>query len=338
MKDALLWKKEGGAVRCLLCAHSCLIPAGGVGYCACRVNERGVLKTLTYGKSTGFAMDPIEKKPFYHFHPGSAVLSFGTPGCTMRCLGCQNWHLSQSPRESRRAFDIPETMPAEIAAMAVRELADGIAYTYSEPTIFFEYARDTILETKKLDKKKFHVFVSNGFFSEQMWNLVTKEKLLDAIRIDLKSFSDAFYREYCGARLEPVLESIKRVRKSKIHLELITLLIPGKNDSAEEVRAISEWVAKLGKDVPLHFIRFFPQYKAGDLGATPTESLFRAKEIAREEGLRYVYVGNLGGEDDTLCPRCGTKVIGRAGFSVVQNALRGGKCPSCKTKIAGVWA
>ncbi|VVB67758.1 Radical SAM superfamily protein [Candidatus Norongarragalina meridionalis] len=338
MKDALLWEKKGEKVHCLLCAHSCVIPEGGVGFCACRLNENGKLKTLTYGKSTGFALDPIEKKPFYHFHPGSAVLSFGTPGCNFRCLGCQNWHLSQSPRESKRAFDIPDTMPVEIAKMAVREKADGIAYTYSEPTIFFEYARDTILETKKLDKKKFHVFVSNGFFSEGMWKLSMKEKLIDAIRIDLKSFSDKFYREYCGARLEPVLDSIKRVKKSKIPLELITLLVPGKNDSAEEIRAISDFVASLDKNIPLHFIRFFPQYKAGDLGATPTESLFKAKEIARGEGLRYVYVGNLGGEDDTFCPKCGTKVIERAGFSVAQNALRNGACPSCGAKIAGVWA
>ncbi|MFH0834812.1 MAG: AmmeMemoRadiSam system radical SAM enzyme, partial [Candidatus Micrarchaeota archaeon] len=282
--------------------------------------------------------DPIEKKPFYHFHPGSAVLSFGTPGCNFRCLGCQNWHLSQSPRESARAFDIPDTLPREIAQMAVRENADGVAYTYSEPTIFFEYARDTILETKKLDKKKFHVFVSNGFFSEEMWRLVMKEKLLDAIRIDLKSFNDKFYREYCGARLEPVLESIKRVKKSGIHLELITLLIPGKNDAPEEIRAISDFAASLDKNVPLHFIRFFPQYKAGNLEATSEAALRKAKDIAKEAGLRYVYVGNLGGEDDTFCPKCGTKVIGRVGFSAVQNMLRAGKCPSCRTKIPGVWA
>ena len=338
MHDALLWEKKGDKVHCLLCAHSCVIPEGGVGYCACRINEAGKLKTLTYGKSTGFALDPIEKKPFYHFHPGSAVLSFGTPGCTMRCLGCQNWAMSQSPRESKRAFDIPDTMPAEIAKMALRENADGIAYTYSEPTIFFEYARDTILETKKLDKKKFHVFVSNGFFSEEMWKMAMKEKLVDAIRIDLKSFSDKFYREYCGARLEPVLQSIKRVKKSGIHLELITLLIPEKNDSPEEIRAISDFAASLSKDVPLHFIRFFPQYKAGDLQATSEAALRKAKELAEEAGLCYVYVGNLGGEDDTFCPKCGTKVIGRIGFSAARNMLRDGKCPSCKTKIPGVWA
>lgn len=320
-------------MACRLCSHYCVVPEGGLGFCCCRTNKDGVLYSMSYGKSTGFAVDPIEKKPFYHFKPGTRTLSFGTPGCNFRCKGCQNWHMSQSPREAQDAFNFAGTPPKAIAEAAVREKADGIAYTYSEPTIFFEYARDTILETRKLDKEIFHVFVSNGFFSKEMWDLVLKEKLLDAIRIDLKSFSDEFYNEYCGARLQPVLDNIKRVKESGVHLEVITLLVPGENDSSKELRELTEWVAALDKDVPLHFLRFFPYYKAGDLPPTPEEKMREAKAIAEKAGLKFVYLGNLGGENDSVCPKCGAVVVKRTGFSSESLLLEGALCPKCKEKL-----
>ncbi|MFH0973955.1 MAG: radical SAM protein [Candidatus Micrarchaeota archaeon] len=211
LKEALLYEKIGGSggkgggrVQCRLCNHYCLIEEGATGFCAVRLNEGGTLRSLSYGKSTGFAVDPIEKKPFYHFRPGTTALSFGTPGCNFRCLSCQNWDLSQLPRNSRdpkRVFDsVPTTLPKQVAELCLQHECDGIAYTYSEPTIFFEYARDCVTETKKIAKDKYHVFVSNGYFSPQMLEIVKKERMLDAIRIDLKFADDALYADYCGAK------------------------------------------------------------------------------------------------------------------------------------------
>lgn len=334
MHEALLYERRGSEVGCRLCAHYCSIPEGASGRCACRVNEGGALKTLTYGKSTGLSIDPIEKKPFYHFKPGSRALSFGTPGCNFRCKGCQNWFLSQSPRSEEKAFDFPDTPPRAIAEASAK--ADGIAYTYSEPTIFLEYARDVILETRGLYPEKYHAFVSNGYFSREAWELIEKERLLDAIRIDLKSFSDDFYREYCGARLQPVLDSIKRVHASGVHLELVTLLVPGKNDSREELCELCEWVASLDARVPLHFLRFFPMHEASDLSVTPLKKMKEAKEIAGEAGLQFAYLGNVEGGADTLCPDCGALAIERSGYSVSSN-LAGGACPNCGARLRVEW-
>lgn len=255
---------------------------------------------------------------------------------------CQNWFMSQSPRESERALDFPETPPAEIARACVREEADGVSYTYSEPTIFFEYAYDTIKETRKLDARKYHNFVTNGFFSRECFEVIKREKLLEAIRIDLKAMNDDFYKKYCGApSMKPVLENIKRVFESGIHLEVIALVIPSLNDSDEELRELSRFVASVSKDIPLHFLRFIPQYKASDLPLTPEKTLLRAREIARSEGLRFVYVGNAAvpGGEDTLCPKCGTLLVSRDFFSVVENKLSEtrGKCPNCGQCIYGVW-
>jgi len=329
-----LYERDGKTVNCKLCAHYCRIPDGKFGACSCRVNQGGVLETLTYGKSAGLSIDPIEKKPFYHFKPGSHALSFGTPGCNLRCKGCQNWFLSQSPREAGGAFDFPETAPEAIAEASAK--ADGVAYTYSEPTIFLEYARDVILETKKLYPEKYHAFVSNGYFSREAWELIEKERLLDAIRIDLKSFSDDFYREYCGVRLQPVLDSIERVHESKVHLELVTLVIPGKNDSPGELRELSEWVASLNVNIPLHFLRFFPMHEASALPVTPLKKLREAKAIAEDAGMQFVYLGNAGEEANTLCPECGAVAIKRFGHSVTNN-LAGGACPKCGAQLYGEW-
>ena len=350
MKEALLYSKEKISgkelIRCKLCAHYCLISEGKTGICTARLNKNGKLYTYSYGKTTGLAMDPIEKKPFFHFKPGAQVLSFGTFGCNFRCLGCQNFATSQQNLQSMMNSLLQETFPKEIAEEAFRQDADGIAYTYNEPTIFFEYARDTILEARKIDndrktpkeKRKFNVFVTNGYFTEEMWKLVEKEKLLDAVRIDLKSMSDKFYREYCKATLEPVLQSIKRVGKSKTHIEVIALLVPKMNDSKNEIRELANFVASVGKDIPLHFLRFFPNYNAGNIPATERETLINARKIALDEGLKYVYVGNMPeiGAENTYCPKCKALLIERTGYGITKNVFSEEKkpfCPECKTKI-----
>ncbi|MFA6048640.1 MAG: AmmeMemoRadiSam system radical SAM enzyme [Candidatus Micrarchaeia archaeon] len=350
LHEALLYDAvQGSAVKCKLCARYCTIPDGKYGFCLVRKNEAGKLFTLSYGKSTGLAVDPIEKKPFFHFKPGSRVLSFGTPGCNFRCLNCQNWELSQGPRESlspEEALAMRETSPKEIARRAVNENCGGVAYTYSEPTIFFEYARDTVLETRRIAPEKSHMFVSNGYFTKEAFELMQKEKLLDAIRIDLKFINNDKYLETTGGSLAPVLDSIKRVystRRSahKVHLEIIALIIPTLNDSPDDLHELSRFVASVGKDIPLHFIRFFPYHKMANLPETPLSTLVEAKKIAEAEGLEYVFIGNTGlpHVEDTVCPKCKTTLVARSGMRVLSNVFEKAQktktpaCPKCGEKI-----
>ena len=352
LHEAMLYEKAEKppgkkAVNCRLCSHYCVICDGNLGFCSVRANLGGKLYSLSYGKATGMAMDPVEKKPFFHYKPGTQCLSFGTPGCNMRCLNCQNWFMSQGPREAKtamEAFGFKETPPKKIAQLAVEYKADGVAYTYSEPAIFFEYARDTIKETKKIAPEKYHVFVSNGYFSKECFGAIKKEKLLDAIRIDLKFFNDKKYRQVTGAGLEPVLESIKRVHASPMHLEVICLVIPTLSDDPDELREMCKWLARLDKELPVHFIRFFPCYKLGNLPPTPEETLLKAKAIAEEEGLQYVYAGNteMPGVENTKCPKCGTLLIERYGMGVIKNVWgaspakerKSPSCPACGHKIS----
>ena len=332
--------KNEGRVLCRLCMRYCVIDKGKSGYCLVRRNDGGELYSLNYGKSSGFAIDPMEKKPFFHFKPGTRVLSFGTPGCNFRCLNCQNWDLSQGVRDrGEDALDIPSTMPKEVAEMAVRERCDGIAYTYSEPTIFFEYAYDCVKEARKLDPRMYHVFVSNGYFSREMLDLVEKEKMLDAIRIDLKFINDERYQEVTNAHLVPVKQNIERVYalKGRVHLEVIALVIPTLNDSDEDLRELSRFVASVGKDIPLHFSAFHPDYRLGHLPQTPDETLLRAKGMAEEEGLQYVYLGNtrMRGVENTHCPNCKELLIERYGFEVLKNRFKGKEpvCTKCGERI-----
>ncbi len=329
-REAELYKCIGAAkdklVQCQLCAHFCAIPEGSAGKCLVRENIGGKLYSLNWGKPANFAMDPIEKKPFFHFKPGTQVLSFGTPGCNFRCLNCQNWDLSQAVRENgENALDLPIYTPKQVAGMAAMNKADGIAYTYSEPTIFFEYAHDIVKETRAISPDLFHVFVSNGYFSRYMLDIVEKEKMLSAIRIDLKFVKEDKYMEVCGGHLKPVLDSIERVNalRPDIMLEVIALVIPTLNDSEDDIRDLCKKIAKISPEIPIHFSRFYPQYRLSNLSPTDEKTLLLARSIAKEEGMDYAYIGNTGLQDveNTLCPECGFELIKREGYSITKNVF-----------------
>ncbi|MCX8166818.1 MAG: AmmeMemoRadiSam system radical SAM enzyme [Candidatus Micrarchaeota archaeon] len=347
-KEALLWVKlKDNKVMCHLCNHYCIIEENKAGYCLVRKNINGTLYSLNYGKAYGLAIDPIEKKPFFHFKPSTRVMSFGTPGCNFRCLNCQNWDLSQAVREFEDPFGVTDLLPSQIVSAAVNYQCDGYSYTYSEPTIFFEYARDVILEAKKVHKKAYHVFVSNGFFSQKMLELVLKERLLDAIRIDLKFIDDKKYNEITGGKLKPVLDNIKRVYESGLHLEVINLVIPSLNDSEQDITETVLAVKRVSSRIPIHFSAFHPDYKLMHLPRTPLETLLKAKKIAEDLGMEYVYVGNVhyyDGLEDTYCPSCKSLLIKRSGFNVVKNVFSNNKgiqisenkkplCPKCGHEI-----
>ena len=325
MREAELYRSmPGGAVSCFLCQRRCYIKDGGLGFCRVRKNEGGRLMTLNWGKCASFAVDPIEKKPFYHFVPGSPVFSFAAAGCNFRCEHCQNWEISQ-PKEIFGQDILPEKM----VDMAIASKSEGIAYTYTEPTIFYEYAKDTALLARK--RKLYNVFVSNGYMTPET---IEKLEWLDAARLDLKAFSDKFYKEVCGgAHLEPVLKSIKLLH-SRMHVEIITLLIPTKNDSDDEIRQLCKWVAKLDRDTPLHFTGYYPSNRMA-IPPTPLSTLTRARRIAIEEGLNYVYTGNRPGDEgeNTYCPKCRETVVLRSGFEILKNNLADGKCGNCGKRL-----
>lgn len=347
-REAMLYSRlenagQEGAVRCRLCSHGCIIPDGKSGKCLVRKNIGGKLTCLNWGKQTGLALDPIEKKPFFHFKPCSKVLSFGTPGCNFRCLNCQNWDLSQGVKEAgENILDrLPTTPPKKIVDEALRAGADGIAYTYSEPTIFFEYAYDIIQECRVRKANLFNVFVSNGYFSKEAFELIEKEKLLDAIRIDLKFIEDEKYWEICGGRLKPVLDSIKRVWDAGVPLEIINLVIPGKNDDEGSILELCEFVKSVSPDIPLHFSKFYPYYKMNEVEPTSEKTLVRAKKIAREVGVKYAYIGNtyLPDVENTYCPKCNLLLVERDGFMIKKNVFDKKKeaiCPKCGEKISMV--
>ncbi len=344
MKEALLYENidsDTKEVICKLCSHYCKIKNARGGICRVRFNHDGTLFSYTYGKVDGFAVDPIEKKPFYHFKPKSRVLSFGTPGCNFKCANCQNSYLSQSIKLKPEALLTQNVFPPErVVELAEKYAVDGISYTYSEPTIFFEYARDIILKCKQNNNTKhlFHLFVSNGYFSKEMFEIVKAEKLLDAINIDLKFFDDQKYLKITGGHLKPVLENIERVFDANIHMEIINLVIPGENDNEESFARVSEFVSSLSKDIPLHFSRFFPQYKMTDKSSTPYKTLLFARDIAKSFGLNYVYIGNtdLIDAENTHCPKCNYLVIQRQRyFTDVRYLDLEGKavCPNCKETL-----
>jgi pyruvate formate lyase activating enzyme len=318
-------------VRCDLCAHRCRIPPGKAGICAVRVNDGGVLSTLVYGKAITAHVDPMEKKPLFHFLPGSMIFSIATAGCNFHCDFCQNWNISQMSKGPHGQISGDAFPPDHVVAAALRTGCRSIAYTYSEPTIFFEYAYDVAQLAHKAGMK--NVFVTNGYQTPETVALM--KGVIDAANVDLKSFRDATYRKVCGARLQPVLDSITLMHQAGIWLEVTTLVVPGQNDSLAELRDIAHFIGGVSRDIPWHISRFHPDYKMMDVGPTPQGTLLRAVEIGKEEGLHYVYVGNLPGtgHEDTYCPSCGQAVIRRYGYSV-RNELKGDCCARCGTKLA----
>jgi pyruvate formate lyase activating enzyme len=326
VKEAELWRgMQNNAVVCYLCQRRCFIKEGGIGFCRVRQNIGGKLYSLNYGKCVSYAIDPIEKKPFYHFCPGTSAFSFAAAGCNFRCEHCQNWEISQPIQIFGQ-----EISPENLVMLAKKYQADGIAYTYTEPTIFFEYAKETAEIARK--KGLYNVFVTNGYMTPEA---IEKMQFLDAARIDLKAFNEKFYKEVCGdAYLEPVLKSIKTLYK-KMHIEIITLLIPTLNDSEEEIRQLSKWIFELDREIPLHFTGYYPANRM-TIPPTPSETLEKARQISMEEGLLYVYTGNRPGDpgENTYCPNCNEKVILRYGMELLENRLsENNECRNCGKKI-----
>ncbi len=339
---ARYWKSLGkGLVQCELCPRKCVIPLEKRGYCKVRENRDGRLYTMVYDLPCAVHADPIEKKPLFHVLPGTKSFSIATAGCNLGCKFCQNWTISQYPPEETDNYYLP---PRDVVEMAKRSGCPSIAYTYTEPTIFYEY----MLETAKLAKESgiMNVIHSAGYINE----IPLRElcKYLDAANIDLKGFTDEFYQELTDATLEPVLRTLKILKEEGIHTEITNLIIPAKNDDPEEIRRMCRWIVEnLGREVPIHFSRFWPQYKMRNLSPTPVKTLETAEKIAREEGLKYVYIGNVPGHggENTYCPKCNRLLIQRVGFHVLRNnlsyAFTGGKiegrCKYCEARIPGVW-
>ena len=335
LKKAVLWEpKEGKKVQCGLCAHRCLIGDGKSGRCFVRKNISGVLYSLNYDKVCSANPDPIEKKPLFHFQPGSRSFSIATMGCNFRCEFCQNWQISQAAIEDGR-IEGEAISPEQIVAGAIRGGCKSIAYTYTEPTIFMELCNDCGRLAK--EKGLTNVFVSNGYMTREAIDFASE--WLDGINVDLKAFNEDYYKRLCKARLEPVLDTIKYIAKeTNIWLEITTLLVPGENDSDDELKRLAEFIVnEAGADAPWHISRFHPQYKYLDSVSTPVKALERAEEIGRAAGLHYVYLGNVPGSksESTFCYKCGKMLIERFGYHIAANHIKDFHCPDCGTKIAG---
>lgn len=334
-REALLYTKmEESHARCGLCAHRCRIGPGGRGLCGVRENRAGTIYCLVYGMVIAENVDPVEKKPLFHFLPGSLSYSIAAVGCNFRCDFCQNHEISQMPRDKGRVAGQART-PAQIVERALLSGSKSISYTFTEPTVYFEYAFDTAGIAKERGLK--NVFVTNGYMTGEMLRLMAPH--LDAANVDLKSFRDDFYRKFCGAALRPVLESLRRMKELGVWVEVTTLLIPGLNDSEEELRQIATFIASLGDETPWHISRFCPRYRMAGVPLTPVASIRRAAQIGRGCGLKYVYCGNMPGDPDenTSCGRCGRLLIGRHGFSIERLELAGSNCPHCGARLEGIF-
>ncbi len=331
MEEALYYKKlKSGAVKCELCPRNCTIKPGSKGLCGVRKNIKGNLHSLSFGRPCAMHVDPIEKKPFYHFLPGSKAFSIATNGCNFFCDFCQNWRISQERRETEQG---EEVLPEKVVELAKQSGCESISYTYTEPTIFYEY----MLEIAKLATKAGlrNAIVSNGYINEKPLRALCK--VIDAANIDLKGFSEDFYRQNCKSTLAPVLKTLKILKEEGVWLELTNLVIPGRNDSPKMIEKMSRWIAKeLGRDVPLHLSAFHPDYLLTDASATPLSTLTSAHNIAKKQ-LNHVYLGNILGESNTSCPKCGETLIRRGMMHMNENKLKNGCCPKCKAKISGVW-
>ena len=319
-------------VKCVLCPHNCIIQEDKSGVCGVRKNKDGELYSLVYGKTIAWHVDPIEKKPLFHFYPGSRIYSFSTAGCNFKCDFCQNWDISQISKGKEGKIIGEDKSPKEIVQEALDSGCDSIAMTYNEPTIFFEYGYDTAKLAKEKGLKT--VFVSNGYINKEPIDKISK--YLDAINIDIKSFNNDFYKKTCGGKLKPVLDSIKHYHKNKVWVEVTTLIVPGENDSDSELKQIAEFISSVSKDIPWHISRFHPDYKMRDKDMTSQENLNKAYNIGKKVGLNYIYVGNIFGNkyESTHCPSCKKIVIERLGYRIIRNNLEKNKC-QCGKEIKG---
>jgi pyruvate formate lyase activating enzyme len=331
--EALFYSRlKNDLVQCHLCPKNCVIKPGEYGLCSARKNISGKLYSMVYSNLCSVAIDPIEKKPLYHFMPGEKVFSLGTTGCNLHCNFCQNWEISQTkPNETLK----PSLTPQNLIQEVIRSKCKIIAYTYNEPTIFYEY----MLESAKLAKQNNlkNVLVSNGFINEKP----LKELLpyIDAANIDLKSFDNNFYKNVCSGQLKPVLDTLKSIKKAGVHLEITNLIIPNLNDNMKLIDKMCRWVHKnLGDDVPLHFSAFYPCYRLLDKEPTPIKTLLKAKKIAEKNSLNYVYLGNVSSDSSTYCPKCKKILIEHKIYKTNQKNIINGKCKFCKEKIKGVWS
>lgn len=335
IKEAMLYNDlPDEKVQCYLCNHKCTIAPSKFGICGVRQNREGKLFTHVYGEVIAAHVDPIEKKPLYHFLPGTTSFSIATIGCNFRCPFCQNWQISQASKRKEKGLSGCKLTPQEIVSQTKSHRCQSISYTYTEPTIFFEYAYDTAKLAKEVGLA--NIFVTNGYMTPEALELINP--YLDACNVDLKSFREEFYKEVCQGHLQPVLDSIRLMKKLNIWIEVTTLVVPGENDGEEELTNIARFIAGLDPDIPWHISRFHPNYKFHDAQATPLDALRKALSIGKREGLRYIYIGNVLGEsEDTLCPHCGRVLVPRHGFYIKTYKLKDSSCPFCGGHIAGVF-
>ncbi len=332
-KEAIYYTPTPKGLKCKLCPQACTIEEDKLGDCRTRLNHKGKLYTIAYGNPCAVHVDPIEKKPLYHFLPSSLAYSIATAGCNLACLNCQNWTISQKSPYETRNYDL---MPEQVVDEAIKYESKSIAYTYSEPIVFYEYVYDTAKYAKVKGIK--NVFVSAGYINEQPLREIAR--FLDAANIDLKSLSNETYEMLNAGTLEPVLNTLKILKEEGVWLEITNLVVPSWTDNLDEIKKMCDWLFENGfQNTPLHFSRFHPDYKLTNLPSTPVELLFKAYEIGKEAGLNYIYVGNVPGSEGqhTVCPSCNQNVIERTGYRIDANRLKDGKCSKCNTEIAGVW-
>jgi len=322
------------AVRCRLCPRQCQVTAGGRGFCRARENRAGKYYTLVYSNPCSLHIDPIEKKPLFHFHPATTALSVAMAGCNFSCKNCQNWNISQSRPDDTYNLEVT---PEEMADLAIENANRTIAYTYTEPSIFFEYVLDTSKAARRRGVK--NIIKSNGYLNPDPLNELIP--VLDAANIDLKGYSEDFYRDLTGGTMAPVLATIQRLKEAGVWLEITNLVIPGKNDSPDMIEGLCRWIVDtLGHDVPLHFSRFYPQYQLPNVPPTPAATLLRAAETARAAGITYVYIGNVPelSQESTVCPKCGRVLVERRGYDILQYHVSDGACAYCRKTIPGRWS
>lgn len=334
MKEALFYKKlDEKKVHCHICPHNCIIVEGKKGKCSVRENQKGKLYSLVYGKLISTAIDPIEKKPLFHFMPGVKTLSIAAVGCNFNCLFCQNWEISQANPE-----DVPfsEFTPEQVVEMAKKNNCKAIAYTYTEPAMLYEFILDTSKLARKVGIK--NIFISNGYINKEPAKKLFR--YIDAANIDIKAFTEEFYKKYCGGKLKPILETLKLINSIGVHIELTNLILTGLNDDTVEIENMCRWIKdNLGEDIALHFSRSHPSYKMNDIQATSESILVKAYEIAKKAGLKYVYIGNIPDDryNNTYCPKCGKIVLKREGFNLVENNIEENECRFCGEKIKGIF-